>query len=303
MRSHLLIILGYFSIIAGCSTGIKEGEESLNVRTPVTTVGVTLSPMVETIDLNAVSSFLKKSTIRSTATGMVESVDVDLGMSVRKGSLLFTIKTKEATALERNTLTDTSFNFKGIIKIKSFKDGIMSSITHYRGDYVQEGDELAIISEQSSIVFLLQVPFEMRNFIRTGDKCDIVLSDKQVIRGEISANLPIMDMQSQTENFVVKPYTNAGLPENLIAKIKIVKVSKPHATVLPKEAVLTNEVQTDYWVMKLINDSVAVKVPVKKGIESSEKVEILEPAFKNTDRIVLTGNYGMADTALITIQK
>jgi uncharacterized NAD(P)/FAD-binding protein YdhS len=52
--------------------------------------------------------------------------------------------------------------------------------------------------------------------------------------------------------------------------------------------------------MKMINDSTAVKVPVKKGIETSDKVEILSPEFSPQDKILLNGNYGLADTAKVT---
>lgn len=75
------------------------------------------------------------------------------------------------------------------------------------------------------------------------------------------------------------------------------------ATVLPKAAVLANETQTDFWVMKLLNDSTAIKIAVKKGIESADKVEILEPLFKSSDNILLTGNYGLADTAKVMVTK
>ena len=53
--------------------------------------------------------------------------------------------------------------------------------------------------------------------------------------------------------------------------------------------------------MKLINDSTAVKVLVKKGIETIDKIEITAPVFSLSDRIILTGNYGLADTAKVQI--
>ena len=54
--------------------------------------------------------------------------------------------------------------------------------------------------------------------------------------------------------------------------------------------------------MKLLNDSVAVKTNIKKGIESG-KIEILEPMLNDSDRIILTGNYGLNDTAKISVTK
>ena len=55
--------------------------------------------------------------------------------------------------------------------------------------------------------------------------------------------------------------------------------------------------------MKLINDSTAVKIPVKKGIETKEKIEIIDPIFNTSDQIVRTGNYGLEDTARVYIIK
>jgi uncharacterized NAD(P)/FAD-binding protein YdhS len=51
--------------------------------------------------------------------------------------------------------------------------------------------------------------------------------------------------------------------------------------------------------MKMINDSTAVKVPVKTGLETGEKVEIISPDFSPQDRILVSGNYGLADTAKV----
>lgn len=167
----------------------------------------------------------------------------------------------------------------------------------------RKGDELAQIADPNSLIFLLDVPFELRNFIKPGSACEIILPDNRIINGKLASSLPVMDIASQIENFVVQPEIEEKLPENLIARVRIVKSTKKQASVLSKSAILTNETQTEFWVMKLINDSVAIKVPVKKGIEEDKKVEIIEPVFSNSDRIVLTGNYGLPDTARVMIVK
>jgi hypothetical protein len=59
----------------------------------------------------------------------------------------------------------------------------------------------------------------------------------------------------------------------------------------------------NFWVMKLINDSTAVRVPVTKGISSDDIIEIVSPLFNLTDRIINSGQYGLADTAFVTINK
>jgi hypothetical protein len=112
-----------------------------------------------------------------------------------------------------------------------------------------------------------------------------------------------MDMQSQTIRYVVKPQSIDQLPGNLIASITLVKSANEKAMVLPKQAVLGDETQTTFWVMKLLNDSTAIKIIVNKGSENNEEVEITHPEFLPSDRFVRTGNYGLPDTARISIIK
>jgi hypothetical protein len=44
------------------------------------------------------------------------------------------------------------------------------------------------------------------------------------------------------------------LPENLIVSVRIPKSNKSSIITLPKAAILSNEIETDYWVMLLKND-------------------------------------------------
>jgi hypothetical protein len=53
----------------------------------------------------------------------------------------------------------------------------------------------------------------------------------------------------------------------------------------------------------MINDSMAVKVPVQKGLESDTSVQIISPRFSDTDKILVSGNYGLADTAFVKIER
>jgi hypothetical protein len=112
-----------------------------------------------------------------------------------------------------------------------------------------------------------------------------------------------MDIQSQTVEYIIRPSETGHLPANLIGTVSLVKSTSDNALVLPKEAVLGDETQTEFWVMKLINDTTAVKVLVTKGFENNNEVEITDPIFLSTDKIILTGNYGLTDTARIEVIK
>lgn len=280
----------------------SEEEDAENPTTPVTVTNVSFGPMSEVVELNAVSTFQKKVSVKATTTGYIDDIRVSLGGNVGMDQLMFTIKTREATALQ-NAGIDSLMKFSGIINIKSQKAGVITSLTHQRGDYVLDGDELAVISDRSSLVFLLQVPFEMNSFVKVGRDVEIVLPGDSVLKGKIIGSLPQVDAVSQTQQFVVQAQTNEQLPENLIAKVRIVKAIKEKAAIVPKAALLSDETQTEFWVMKLINDSTAVKVVVQTGIQSEESAEIVSPTFSENDRILLNGNYGLSDTAKVSIRE
>jgi len=102
---------------------------------------------------------------------------------------------------------------------------------------------------------------------------------------------------------VIKLHTPRPIPENLIAKVRIARTIRNNTVSLPRPAVLTNETQSEFWIMKMTDSSTAVKVPVKKGIETGDRVEILSPPLTPNDKILLSGNYGLPDTAKVIINQ
>lgn len=294
---------GIFLIIYSCKSTPVNTEKEIEAKTPVTVARVAFKTISETIDIYAVTTYLKKNIICSSTNGLVESVSVVQGDYVSRGKLLFTLKTREASALQMNVQSDSSLTFKGIIKVFSPEEGVISSISHQSGDFVQEGGELAVVSDQNSMVFILDVPVEQIRFIEKIKECSLKLPDGRVISGMITGKLPEMNVQNQTVSYIVNPAAKIRLPQNLIANASLIKTINTNALVLPKDAILGNETLTEYWVMKLINDTTAVRVLVRKGIEKEDEVEIIEPKFLPEDRILLTGNYGLPDTAAVIISK
>lgn len=282
---------------------VSETDAVAVVRTPVTVTHVAFDPMEDYVMLNATSTYLQKNTIKSNATGYITSSNIKLYSFVNNGQVLFSVKTKEATSIG-NTINklDPSFHFSGVNTIRSNKRGYITELNHQQGDYVQDNEQLAVISDMNSFVFLLDLPYELRRYVVDNKTVEITLPDGERLTGTVGGNMPMMDSLSQTQGVVIRPAISHSLPQNLVAKVKIIKTSKVAAVSLPKEAVLTDETQNSYWIMRLINDSTAVKVRIKKGIETKDKIEILSPAFDPADRILLTGNYGLSDTAKIIIQ-
>ncbi len=277
--------------------------DSVDARTPVTVTSIDRSGLDDYIELNAVSAFLQKSYVKAIANGYLQSADVYPGKYVDAGQTLFTMQTKEARSIGNSLqLLDTSLKFSGVNAIKANQHGYITQLNHQSGDYVQDGEQLAVISDRNSFVFLLDLPYELRPFVLRQKTVVLLLPDGTTLSGVVGPVMPTVDSASQTQNVVIRVGNSQAIPENLIAKVRIVKTAKANTQSLPKAALLTDETESDFWVMKLIDSATAVKVPVKKGIETRDRVEILDPVFSPGDKILVTGNYGLPDTAKVKVE-
>ncbi len=305
---NILVLFFIVLIIQSCkSNNADDADEDVapeDVVTPVTITYPTHENISETVELNATSAFTLKTFVRANATGYLQSSNIKIGDYVSKGQTLFTIKTKEAVALG-NTINDldTSLHFDGVTRLRSPGSGYVTQITYTEGSYVQDGEQLAEITDKSSFAFLLDLPYELKPYLPQNKMLQLRLADSTVLQGYLQSALPIVDSVAQTQRYIIKVRTDKLIPENLIAKVQLIKQQITNAILLAKPAVLSNEEQTAFWIMRIINDSVAVKTDIKKGIESGSNIQIIEPSLNDSDKIILTGNYGLSDTAKISIIK
>jgi len=282
------------------ATATEEKTEAEG--TPVTVTTPETGNMTDAVEVNAVSAFLLKTSVKSNANGYLQLVNAQLGRYVTRGQELFVIKTKESQSLGDvvNSL-DTALHFQGVIHIKSPGTGYITQLNYRAGDYVQDGEQLATITDTKSFVFMLDLPYELRPYLPNNKQLQLTLPDGTLLNGSIDMAMPTVDAASQTQNYIIKVNTDKQIPENLVAKVSLVKKTKQHTISLPKSAILSDEVQSQFWIMKMIDSTTAVKVPIKKGLENASHAEILAPVLSPADKILLTGNYGLPDTAKVAV--
>lgn len=308
MNKYLKLIYGSLAvtiIFSACSNSdpaVKADTPPPVIPVQITHVGD--SSLAEYVELSATSAYLEKSFVKANINGYIEKANAQTGQKIGSGQNLFTLITKEARSIGNaiNKL-DPGFKFSGISTIRAEQGGIIVQVNHQKGDYVQDGEALATISNRNSLVFLLDLPYELNQIIRQNGNLNILLPDGTSLAGAVSGTMPAVDSLAQTQRYIIKVPSGKDIPEGLIAKVRLSKLTHPNAQVLPRSAVLANETEDEFWVMKLINDSTAVKVNVKKGIDNSNTMEVLSPKFSKMDRIITSGNYGIADTAKVRIQK
>jgi multidrug efflux pump subunit AcrA (membrane-fusion protein) len=304
MRINIIPGLTCILLLISCRHAKETKSEPENEGfTPVTVTHPITGELSETITLNAYSRFLLKTSVKSDINGYIQKVSVQPGQRVKLGEELFAIRSKESEHLG-NTVNrlDTAFHFGGLVSVKSPSDGYVTEVLFKTGDYVQENEVIASVSDRNSLVFLLELPYELIGTINQNKNPDLILPDGTILKGTIQSSLPAVDPVSQTLSCVIRVNKGASVPENLAASVKFTVRSMKDATILPKGSLLTDDAQKEFWIMKMVDSSIAVKITVKTGLVTSDKVEITSPDLLPSDIILLTGNYGLPDTAKVIVE-
>ncbi|HMH32401.1 MAG TPA: hypothetical protein VK543_05195, partial [Puia sp.] len=149
-RGWVLIGIMFWTI--SCQNKSAENvPDAEAARTPVTVATVTYAPLNDSIELNATSAFLQNNYVKANSTGYIRSVDAKPGEYIGNGKVLFTLETKEASVIGHSISSlDSSFKFNGLTTIRSTGHGYLTQLNHQQGDYVQDGEQLAVISDMNS---------------------------------------------------------------------------------------------------------------------------------------------------------
>ncbi len=300
---RLLIQLFVFNIIytlSSCGPNSDPADEKMPV------VSVKAEPVISgtienEISFNGSTVYLKKSQVLSPISGYVVSTNIRFGQKVQKGMVLFELKTRESKALE--SANDPS-GISGTVKIYAVSDGFISELNiNESGVYVTEGSILCNIVNNIDLMVRLNVPYEYVSILDKEKKCKIRLVDNTVISGSVFKILPSVDELNQTQTVLIKPETTRLIPENLNLLIFFIKEKHDKAILVPKSSLMTNETQSEFWVMKINAGDTAVKIPVKKGIENDSIAEIISSDLKVNDLIISEGAYGLPDSTVVSILK
>ena len=292
----LLILTGLLS----CSSD-KKTDSPVEPGTPVKISNPLRTNLSEFITLNANTVFMNKEIVRSTFQGFINKVYKNIGDKVNVGDSLFLIKTKESSANDTLAIKIGDKIFKGNILINARASGVLTYLNYNTGDFVSDGEELATISNPSSLRINLNVPYQYASVINNRSVCTVLFPDGKSVNANIEKILPSVDPSSQTQVYILKPHTSVSLPENLNVSVRIPVSSVKNVLAVNKSSVLSNETLNQFWIMQLINDSTAVRVDIIKGIENDSLVQVVKPELNLTDKIISDGAYGLPDTALVTL--
>ena len=290
-------------MITGCRNSENLSVATSSVKPAVSVIYPKQDTVSEYMQFNAVTRFQRKDNIRATATGYVSALSFNPGDAIQSGSLFCNIATKEQQALKSLAATDSSLKkFQRPLSIVSNATGIISAINVLKGDFINEGDILATVSEPSSLVVVLNVPYEYKELVAIGKACEIILPDQKHLKAIVSNALPVIDVTSQSQSYLIR-VPDLSLPENLNVTVRLIGRTSKKGLFVPIQCIQTDELQKEFWLMKVVNDSLALHIPVSIGIQTDAKAEITSANISTADLIITKGAFGLQDSSIVHIQK
>lgn len=256
----------------------------------------------EYLTFNGFTLYQRKENIRSNVTGYISWMKYRVGDPIRSGQTIATVRTKEQDALKEAVKIDSSLSkFVKPLSIQSNATGVITVLNVTKNDYLAEGDILATVVQPKSLVVQVNVPYEYEDYVSVGSSCEIVLQNEESISAKITGTLPTIDPVAQSQSFLIS-LPNEDLPENLNVQVRMVYREDAKAMAVPKTAIQTNELLTEYWVLKLTNDSIAIKHPVTPKLKNDSLVQIESKGLQLGDKVVTEGGYQMQDLTIVSLR-
>ncbi len=297
-----IIILSALLILLSCNNEQTSDLQDSRLKIKVKLTEIEHSYIPDYLELTGKTIYLNKSNLIAPISGYITKVNARQGDIVKKGQILFEMKTSEAYLMQNaDSLPKTNY---GSVKIRATVSGrIMNISVMNKNVFVDKGSVMCILMSSNGLKLQVNIPFEYNKWAKIGNNCKIILPDNTEITGRFSKYLPQINESSQTLKILANIKTDKFLPENMIVKVLLDKGAKQEMQILPKSCLQTDALMTKFWVMKLINDSTAVQTFVETGNQNHDKFEILSPKFSPDDKFISEGAYGLEDTVLIEEKK
>jgi RND family efflux transporter MFP subunit len=173
--------------------------------------------------------------------------------------------------------------------IRSPFDGIVIKRNVDRGEWISEGEVVAVIGKDDIIDIVADVPERFIQYVKNGMKVSARANGKQ-LDGTVIAIVPKGDITTRTFPVKIRSPNHFTLYEGMSAKVTLPTGKQMSALIVPRDAVVTKFGQNIvYAAVNARAKQIAVKVigydGLNAGIESSDLAEGMLVAVEGNERL------------------
>jgi len=179
-------------------------------------------------------------------------------------------------------------------KIYAGDEGVVYSVESRIGGLIPAGSALLSLIPQNQIKVIFGVEPEDIGLLIEGQKVALKTlhaRDGEDIDGHIQMITHQVDPSTRLVTVIASPGVVKGLLLNDFVEVRITTAAH-EGLIVPRSAVLSDE--QGYTLFTVLNNR-AVRHRVSIGLETPEKIEVIAKDIHEGDRVVITGNYELAD--------
>jgi RND family efflux transporter MFP subunit len=173
-------------------------------------------------------------------------------------------------------------------RVRAPFDGVIAARNVDPGDWVDPGDEVVELVDDTGVEVLASVPPDVARYLSVGDEATLELEGQRV-RATIQGIVPALDIESRTMRLRLVPdeRTSWLLPGAAVDVVLTIERSEEGALVVPRDALVYGIANTQ--VVKSVEGK-AELVPVKVLARSRDEVLVKADSLAVGDAVVTRGN-------------
>lgn len=180
-------------------------------------------------------------------------------------------------------------------------DGFVGKRNVDPGAMVSQNTPIASVVDISKLKMVVNVVEKDVRLVNVGDSgtVDVDAYPGEKFFGRVARVAPVLDPATRTASMEIEIANNdKRLKPGMYARVSLTVEERKNTLVAPKSAVVDFENKRGVWMPN--KDNRATFVPVKLGIEDTEKIEITD-GLKEGDRIVTTGATAVRNNDVLII--
>jgi RND family efflux transporter MFP subunit len=178
-------------------------------------------------------------------------------------------------------------------------DGVVIKREVDRGEWVSEGETVAVIGKDDIIDIVTEVPERYVAYVQNGMQISATANGRD-LRGTVIAIVPRGDVATRTFPIKIRAANNFGLIEGMSARVILPTADSIPALIVPRDAVIGKYGQS---VVFVVADSEARMIPVNvigyNGLEAGVESNDLKAGML----VVVEGNERLADRQTLVYQR